>query len=1207
MTGRFACLCALLMLTSACAEILGIEEPGDPERAGSGGSAGSDGVGAAGSNAVAGDGGAGETGIGGAGCIPTGALGLEELSISTGVLEPEFSASGDAYHVRVGLSVAELSVTPVAPDRCTILVNGEAVASGDASQPIPLVLSADASATTTITVVTDSGTADEKTYSIVVERASGLFSEDYLKASNFLAEDHFGAKVALSQGTLAVGAPLQDSSGFGVDSLQGDNATDNAGAVYVFVKSDGDWIQQAYLKASNPHEFDRFGTAIALSGDVLVVGAPGESSAAQRVNGEMNDASVVFSGAAYVFQRVAGHWAQSAYLKASGNAMNNAFGSSVAIAGNTIVVGAPSHAQPPELDHAGAAYVFDRVGYDWVESHMLAASNPAASDGFGASVAITSGRIVVGAPGESSAATGVGGDETDDSEDYSGSGAAYVFDWNGGWGTPTYLKASNTQSEAGFGSAVAIDGDLVAVGAPNQSSSEASGSGAVYVFASGGLEGWEQKALIEGSNGEAGDGFGSAVALGQGVLAVAATGEDSSAVGIDGDQTNNDADDSGAVYLFAQEGDGWAQQAFVKALNTQAKDHFGSAVATADGELAIGAELEDGGNADDGSDNSTLASGAVYVRSLLALPPADGAGAPGLSKLEVGDQTLALSPTTFDYQVSVAPETATVKLSMTAADPAAELAVTDLWGETVDASQDIGLHSGDNRFTIHVVATSGEYVTYTVNVQLPIPVTEAVIDGSPLDVSAGMLWEAFDDSRIPVALSVDTLVVGVPYEDLAVDASYDYPTTEDTGTAFVFEHSVGGWNNDYPAILKASNAAGANLFGAAVAVDGDTLVVGAPGEASDAQVVNGDETQDPANAATGAAYVFMRDPDSKVWLQQAYLKAFNSHKDAEFGYSVAIDGDRIVVGARGESDLAVGVDDPSPATDGASNSGAAYVFVRIGQTWTPEAYLKPSNTRQEQRFGTRVAMLGDWIAVTASGDGGGSSTIDGDQNIPDDQDIPNEAGGSGAVFTFHLGGSGWASESYIKAPNYHIDVDFGRSLALGDNILAVGAAGDQNRSRYVNSDEFDTMAVTVTYNTDESISGRGAVYVFEREDDTPWHKTAYLKASNADLQDAFGRSVSLSGDYLAVGAPRESSWFFGTPGNNAAQSSGAAYLFQRSALGWSQASYVKPTSINPGVGFGCFVALDDGAPGTLVAGNCRQSSPEPFVAATFGKVSVFQF
>ncbi len=1192
MTVRFAAsLCALVIFMPSCAWILGLDEPGDLA-ATSGGSAGSsmEPAGAGGDSGAGGtDGGGGE-----AGCVP-GLSGLDTLSVSSGVLEQ----LGDDYHLRVGLSVAELRVTPVAENPCgTILVNDEPVLSGQASQPIPLGLSPDTSTTTTITVVTDSGTPDETSHEIEVERASGLFDEEYLKASNLLAHDHFGASVSLSQGTLVVGAPLQDGSGFGVDSDQFTNTSDNSGAAYVFVKTGvGAWTQQAFLKASNPHELDRFGAAVAISGDVLVVGAPGESSEARRVNGEMNDTSATSSGAAYVFHRVAGHWAQRAYLKPSANAPGNAFGASVAISGDTIVVGAPEHVQPMDLDSAGAAYIFERVGDDWLQSYKLAASNPASLDQFGASVAISGGRIVVGAPGESSA------------------GAAYIFEWNEtDWGTPTFVKASDNRPSARFGSAVTIDGGLVGVGAP------ALESGAVYLFENQGEPGsWEQTAIVKASNAETGDTFGSAAALGQGVLAVAAGGsyygqlfttygEDSGAVGINGEEMLDDAKNSGAVYLFAREGNSWAQQAYVKPSNTQTADHFGSAVAVADGELAVGAALEDGNAVGDPTDNEAPDGGAVYVRSLLALPPDSGAGARGLTELQIGDQPVALSSDRFDYQVTVAADAASVPLTALAADPGAEITVTDLWGNVVESvdvvqpSADIvlypDLYPGDNRLTVHVVATSGEYVNYTVDVRRPIPVTEAVDDGSPLHLNAGQVMEAAEDNSMPVAISGDTLVVGLPNEDLPEEDGFPDPLTEDSGAVRVFVRKAAGWEpEDY---LKASNAAAFNKFGASVAIDGNTLVVGAPGEAS---ASDQDPTQDPLNYANaGAAYVFVR--SGAQWQEKGRLKAYYPSPDAEFGCSVAIDGESVVVGARGDNDLAIGaVTFLEILPSGAPRSGAAQLFVRDAtyQQWFPKAYLKPTNTHSDQRFGTRVAIFGDTIAVTASDDGGGSSTIYGEQ------DVPNlEASYTPAVFTFRFNGK-WQSESYIKAPNYHIDTDFGRSLALGQDILVVGATGDQNRSGYVNSDEFDALAGTFIGSPDEPIPGQGAVYVFERANGL-WHKTAYLKASDAEGLDSFGRSVSLAGDYLAIGAPRESSSLPGNPDDNQAQLSGAAYLFYRSPLGWSQASYVKATDITRGVGFGCFVALDDEAPGSLVAGNCWQAdSPVPMGVDTFAKVSVFQF
>jgi len=1227
----------VLLLAASCANILGLQEAGEPGP--SSADAGANAAGAidaaaGGLNAAAGEGGTGASSVdsgrggesgagetaGGAGDV-SGLVakpmhGLLGLSISSGVLEPAFDAAElGPYQVRVGVGVPALSVTPQAANpAAVILIQNKPVAAGTASDPIALALEQE----TSIEVVDDSTPA--KTYTIKVERVTGLSNEAYLKASNLHPDDRFGASVALSQGTLAVGAPFEDGSGFGVDYDQGPSDSDNSGAVYVFVNSAQGWTQQAYLKASNPSKFDGFGSAVALAGDVLVVGAPGESSGAQGVDGEMHCTAssrpplASGSGAAYVFHRVAGHWAQRAYLKASDSSSASLFGTSVAVSGSTIVVGSPHHPQPTELDSAGAAYVFDRLGETWLASKALAASNAGARDQFGASVAIDGGRIVVGAPGESSIEGGLGGDASNDRAE--SAGAAYVFDrGKDGWKESIYLKASIARAAALFGTSVAVDGALVAVGAPGESSSDvgvganptyidAPNSGAVYVFANQGRPtSWEQVAYVKASNAELGDAFGSAVALGQGVLAVAASGayygsnptlygEDSSAVGINGDQKNELAEQSGAVYLFSQAGKQWEQEAYVKASNTDEHAQFGSSVAVADGDLAVGAELEKSSKADDPTDKNAVGSGAAYVRSLLPPPPAAGAGAPGLTMLEVSGASFDFSPTTFDYQLDVVSDSS-VTLTAVAADPGAEITLTDLAGHVVDATKAIALDPGDNRFVLHVLSTSGDYVSYSADLRRPVVVTEVVADPPPFDVSAGMLWEDLSDSSVPVAIAGDTLVVGVPYDDIAADGSSDEGTTRDTGAVYVFLRTTNGWKKQ--AYLKASNAAANNYFGVAVALSGDTLVVGASGEASLTQQVNGDQTQNAIGGTqTGAAYVFVR--SGVVWQQQAYLKASTASAYNYFGETVAIDGDRIVVGAYGENSQAFGVDD-EPVLAGAPASGAAYIFHRAGGNWSQEAYLKATNTREDQYFGTRVAILGGTIAVSAPKEGGGSSSIGGDQNLLADN-------GGGAVYTYVLSGKDWVTEAYIKPPNYHIDLDFGRSLALGTDTLVVGATGDQSRARYVDGDEFDAKGGNwVSYNLDTSLSGNGAAYVFERAAGA-WHQSAYLKASNSGGQDAFGRSVSLSGDYLAIGAPGESSSAHDMPDDDTAQSSGAAYLFHRSSLGWSQTSYVKPSAPTAGVGFGCFVGLDAGS---LAVGNCRQQSPNPFDPKSFGKAEVFQF
>lgn len=139
----------------------------------------------------------------------------------------------------------------------------------------------------------------------------------YLKASNTEADDLFGAAIAISGDTAIVSARWEDSSATGINGNQTDNGLVTSGAVYVFIRNGSSWSQQAYLKASNTGSGDLFGYSIAISGDTLVVGAPGEDSSATGINGNQANNSAFESGAVYIFTRNGTSWSQQAYLKAS--------------------------------------------------------------------------------------------------------------------------------------------------------------------------------------------------------------------------------------------------------------------------------------------------------------------------------------------------------------------------------------------------------------------------------------------------------------------------------------------------------------------------------------------------------------------------------------------------------------------------------------------------------------------------------------------------------------------------------------------------------------------------------------------------------------------------------------------------------------------------------------------------------------------------
>jgi hypothetical protein len=190
----------------------------------------------------------------------------------------------------------------------------------------------------------------------------------YLRAQVIGINDYFGVAVALSGDTLVVGAGGEDSSATGIDGNQMDDRADAAGAVYVFQRSGTVWAQQTYLKASNTGANDGFGGSVALSGDVLAIGAPGEASSATGMNGDQASDSAIYSGAVYVFQRSGPTWAQQAYTKASNTDTGDRFGWAVALSGDTLAVGAISEASSAtgidsnQADNgtsaAGAVYVF---------------------------------------------------------------------------------------------------------------------------------------------------------------------------------------------------------------------------------------------------------------------------------------------------------------------------------------------------------------------------------------------------------------------------------------------------------------------------------------------------------------------------------------------------------------------------------------------------------------------------------------------------------------------------------------------------------------------------------------------------------------------------------------------------------------------------------------------------------------------------------
>jgi hypothetical protein len=327
-----------------------------------------------------------------------------------------------------------------------------------------------------------------------------------LTATSSIFGDEFGYSVAISGDTAVVGA---------------DGVSSDTGAAYVFTRSASVWSQQQKLTATDGAAGDQFGYSVALSGETAVVGAYGVGSG---------------TGAAYVFTRSGTVWRQQQKLTATGGAAGDLFGCSVALSGETAVVGAYG------VDTwTGAAYVFKRSGTVWSQQQKLTATGGAVGDWFGYSVALSGETAVVGSFWVDPA-----------------KGAAYVFTRSGSvWSQQQELTATGAVDGDHLGCSVALSGNTALVGAYCASSD----TGAAYVFTRSGSV-WSQKQKLTATGGAANDRFGYSVALSGETAVVGAWGASSY---------------TGAAYVFTRSASVWSQQQKLTATGAAAGGHVGSA------------------------------------------------------------------------------------------------------------------------------------------------------------------------------------------------------------------------------------------------------------------------------------------------------------------------------------------------------------------------------------------------------------------------------------------------------------------------------------------------------------------------------------------------------------------------------------------------------------------------------------------------------
>lgn len=476
---------------------------------------------------------------------------LQSLTLAPATLSPKFDSERLQYTASFPFYTQHLTLAAVAASpAATVSASGTLLsADGIVLTPTP----EEELQSLQVDVTAQSGT--ERSYELALERAP--LTKTYVKPFNTRAGFHFGSSVAIDGDTVVVGAPDEDGYATGVDGDDTVGGTTGAasGAAYVLVRgSSGKWARQAYLKADHVFAGAGFGASVAVSGDTIAVGAP-------RLRNESGDPA----GAVFIFAREGSSWAQQAVLK--GRAENGWFGS-VALSGEQLVASAPRSGFVQY--EGGALFSYTRRGVAWEMDAKH--PNPPSSDlsnytwfgyrlGFSGDRVVASGEQLstvfvllrsggtwaveqpISLPGGALSKANVALDG--DTLALSAPGVVHVFTRAGSeWIKQASLSPFDADAADGFGSSLALEGDLLVVG-----SGCADCRGAFSTFVRAG-ETWKDGAFVPTAQVEAGDAHGAAVAVSGTSIVVGAPGEDSSARGVNQSAGNNASADSGAAYIY---------------------------------------------------------------------------------------------------------------------------------------------------------------------------------------------------------------------------------------------------------------------------------------------------------------------------------------------------------------------------------------------------------------------------------------------------------------------------------------------------------------------------------------------------------------------------------------------------------------------------------------------------------------------------------
>lgn len=429
-----------------------------------------------------------------------------------------------------------------------------------------------------------------------------------------------------------------------------------------------------------------------------------------------------------------------------------------------------------------------------------------------------------------------------------------------------------------------------------------------------------------------------------------------------------------------------------------------------------------------------------------------------------------------------------------------------------------------------------------------------------------------------LALLGDTLAVGMPYEDSGSSTLPGDETIADAGAAYVYklveQDQVKSWKKE--SYLKAIDIIDqGDRFGFSLSLSGNLLAISAPYEDSNQKSITNDLTNNSISADnsvsdSGAVYIFARSQADKLFSKSSYIKAPNGGEEDAFGYSVAISGNILAIGAPFEDNENTAIVNNGEAiveSAQRADSGAVYIFELVNNSWVFKAYIKAPNAGASDQFGKTVALSDSYLVVGAPGEDSSATEIASDNNDKTD---------SGAVYIFSKSDEGlWVFKQYIKPSELMESHQFGSALALENHTLAIGSPGDGNDLNVL-IEGADLNTLSMNNNRPKS----GAVWLYKLDDSLVWQNTAYIKSPNSDTDDQFGRSLAVTKENtLVVGAPNEDHLSTGishlTQLNQATDYSaenevavGAAYVFSYGSSKWRLSAYVKGSNSEKSDKFG---------------------------------------